>query len=210
MSRKPPRKKKILNAAVRVFMSYGPRKTTVADIAREAHVGVGTVYLEFRNKNALLRAISRSRFERVHERMREALEGDGAAPDRLRRALNARVATFLDVARGRHGPDLFACASRAIQTERQAFTAAERALFADFLREAHRRGELVAEDPELVARVLLEAYRRFTPPQLFDIRERLTEELAMMHELVLGGLLPRGEGGDHAGPEPADLEPSSS
>ena len=74
-----PRRAAILRAAARVFTSYGARKTTVADIAREASVGVGTVYLEFRNKNTLLRALSRDRFEGVLARMEQALNGEGAA-----------------------------------------------------------------------------------------------------------------------------------
>lgn len=181
----------ILKAAARVFTSYGARKTTVADIAREAHVGVGTVYLEFRSKNALLRAISRDRFEGVLRRMEEALGGEGSAAERLREALNQRALSFLDNADGRHGPDLFACSSRAIAAERQAFRDAERVLLAGFLREAGEAGELAIDDPDLCARVVLQAYAMFEPPDVFALRDRVREELDMMHRLVLRGLLPR-------------------
>ncbi len=191
MTNDPRRRLAILDAAFRVFTSYGPRKTTVADIAREAHIGVGTVYLEFRSKNAILRAISHRGFERVHREMAAALQGEGPARDRLRRALTVRVTSFLAMADGRHGQDLFACGSRAIEAEREAFLQAERQLLTRFLADAHAAGELVAEDPELLARVVLQAYRAFAPPQLFEGRDRVVEELAAMHQLVLEGLLPR-------------------
>ena len=109
-----PRRAAILRAAARVFTSYGARKTTVADIARAAEVGVGTVYLEFRNKNTLLRALSRDRFEGVLARMEQALNGEGAADARLREALTVRAISFVHGCDGRHGADLYACSSRAI------------------------------------------------------------------------------------------------
>ena len=185
------RRAAILRAAARVFTSYGARKTTVADIAREASVGVGTVYLEFRNKNMLLRALSRDRFEGVLARMEEALNGEGTAPERLRAALTVRAMSFVDGADGRHGADLYACTSRAISAERQAFRDAERVLLAAFLRQAREAKELSAEDPDLCARAVLQAYAAFEPPGVFAHGEHLEEELAMMHRLVLNGLLPR-------------------
>jgi hypothetical protein len=52
------RRQTILAAAERLLRHYGPGKTTIAEIAREADVGVGTVYLEFSSKDAILEALS--------------------------------------------------------------------------------------------------------------------------------------------------------
>ena len=51
------REQKILDAAVNLFLHYGYDKTTVSDIAREAGVSKGAIYLHFASKDALLEAL---------------------------------------------------------------------------------------------------------------------------------------------------------
>jgi AcrR family transcriptional regulator len=183
----------ILEAAGRLFHHYGPFKTTVADIAKEAGVGVGTVYLEFRNKDAILGALSGTRHRRVLDATRSAW-GDGRpAAEALARALTARFEAFLGCAGdGAHGADMFACACPAIEQAHRAFLEAERELFARLLTEAAERGELAIEDPLEDARALLYAYSAFAPPRLFEQRvEALRRDLVRLNQLVLRGLLPR-------------------
>lgn len=174
---------------------YGPMKTTVADIAKEARIGVGTVYLEFRNKDAILVALSQSRHERVLRAVEHAW-GDGRpAPARLERALLARLEAFLECADGAHGSDLVTCACPAVEQAYRTFRETELRLFARFLRDAAQRGELVVPDAEASARVLLLAYRAFEPPLLYDgPAEERTREVASLCRLLLEGLLPRGKG----------------
>jgi len=62
----------ILNAATRVFARHGFFNAQVADVAREAGVAAGTVYLYFRSKDDLLASL----FERT---MREAIDQGHAA-----------------------------------------------------------------------------------------------------------------------------------
>ncbi len=50
------------------------------DIAREAGVGVGTVYRHFPNKEDLIYALTERRFERLAELAREALAEDDPGP----------------------------------------------------------------------------------------------------------------------------------
>lgn len=51
------RRENLLNAGSRLFARWGFDKTSVDDIAREAGVSKGAVYLEFPNKDALFRAV---------------------------------------------------------------------------------------------------------------------------------------------------------
>lgn len=189
-----PRRQAILAAASRLFRHYGPFKTTVADIAREARVGVGTVYLEFRNKDAILAALSRSRHEHVLSAIERAWADGRPAPTRLELALAARFEAFLGCRNdGAHGADLFRCACPAVEETHRVFVEAELALFARFLGEAKSRGELAVRDPESDARGLLLAYRAFEPPLLFEMQiETLHHDIARVHRIVLEGLLPRG------------------
>ena len=51
------RRERLLDAAAELFVRHGFDKTTVADVAREAGVGKGSVYLHFESKEALLEAL---------------------------------------------------------------------------------------------------------------------------------------------------------
>jgi AcrR family transcriptional regulator len=50
------REERILDAAAALLVRWGYRKTTIDDVAREAGVGKGTIYLHWKDKNALFRA----------------------------------------------------------------------------------------------------------------------------------------------------------
>lgn len=52
------RRKNILDAATRLFRHHGHAKTTMADIAREAGVAVGSVYLDVPSKEAIVEELS--------------------------------------------------------------------------------------------------------------------------------------------------------
>jgi AcrR family transcriptional regulator len=184
----------ILEAALRLFHHYGPSKTTVADIAREARVGVGSVYLEFRSKDDILGALSRHAHQRVLQREEEALrDTTRLIGDRLRAALDARFESFLTIASGPHGPELFHCARcAAIRDAHERFHDAERDLFARAL-DAARDAVAVDDDPRRTATTLLHAYAAFAPPHLAPSRaHELRAELPRLHRLVLDGLLRRG------------------
>ncbi|MEM1415293.1 MAG: helix-turn-helix domain-containing protein [Myxococcota bacterium] len=185
-----PRRELILEAARRLFHHYGPTKTTVADIAREAKVAVGTVYLEFSSKNALLEALSRLAHERVLQVEARALAAEGDPAERLTRALDARLAAFLELSGTVHGPQLFHCTKAAgIRNAHGWFRAREVELFATFLvrqAEAFALGDLAPKD---AAGALLAAYAELAPPLLFaQRRDGLRARQAAMHRLVLRGL----------------------
>jgi AcrR family transcriptional regulator len=65
-SRTPPnaavdgteKRDRILDAAQRLFVRYGVKRTSVDDVAREAGIAKGTVYLSFKSKAELFAAIA--------------------------------------------------------------------------------------------------------------------------------------------------------
>ncbi|WP_422375500.1 TetR/AcrR family transcriptional regulator [Roseibium sp.] len=65
--------KKIIEAAIRVFVRYGARKTTMADIASEADVSRQTLYASFGGKDDLIVASIRYITGRNLERVRSLL-----------------------------------------------------------------------------------------------------------------------------------------
>lgn len=188
------RKQALLEAAQRLFHRYGPHKTTIGDIARAAGVGVGTVYLEFPNKDAILLELSEAGHRSVLQAIEAAWSSPGPADERLRRALRARTEAFVALTRhGVHGADLLHCQSCApISKAHRAFRAVEEELFASFLMQGAREGVFTVQRPAVVARALMWAYETFSPPALFLRDEReLLRDLSLLHEVVFAGLLAR-------------------
>jgi AcrR family transcriptional regulator len=176
MSSSPPRRERILEAAERLFRHYGPSKTTMADIARACGVGVGSLYLDFPSKDAILGELGHARVRRVAERMREAAAGETSARERLVRMLEARVEALFDVAdEGRHACDLVRChpAPSDAPAPRSAepsptigFGAPERALLRSALAEVlQAEGDGVERALELLEL----AFAALTPPQLYRL-----------------------------------------
>jgi len=189
-----PRREKLLDVADRLFRHYGPQKTTMADVARDAGIGVGTVYLEFPSKDALVEALSRRRYRAVLDAMKFASEESGArASQRLAAVLTARGIGFLAMAdEGAHACDLLHCGSDPVKSAQSAYHEEERALVAEILRSGADSGELDISDLDTTLRVLLLSYTAFVPPAVLKRdRETFEGDLAAMHALVLNGLLRR-------------------
>lgn len=190
----PARRQLVLQTAARLLRHYGPMKTTIADIAREAGIGVGSVYLEFCSKDDIVEALSSDGHGRVIAAMRSALAVEGPCADRLRAMLDARFAAFFQLSdEGAHAADLLCCERSAVQSVHKRFLEEQHALVAGFLAEAHRAGEFAVEDAGASAHALLTAYETLTPPFLYArCRESAEARHAALHDLVLRGLLRRG------------------
>ncbi|MDB4931647.1 MAG: hypothetical protein JWM10_4131 [Myxococcaceae bacterium] len=189
----PTRRRLVLETAARLLRHYGPMKTTIADIAREAGIGVGSVYLEFCSKDDIVEALSRDGHARVIDAMRAALGADGCCADRLRAMLDARFAAFFELSdEGAHAADLLHCERSAVQRIHKRFLEEQQGLVAAFLAEAHAAGEFAVDDPGATAAALLTAYETLTPPFLYArCREGAALRHAALHDLVLRGLLRR-------------------
>ena len=189
------RRQQILIAAERLLIHYGVGKTTISDIAKEARVGVGSVYLEFSSKDDIVARIAHERHRRILERMRDASASESDYPSRLRALLDARVRAFIEFAGPEaHASDLIHChGCEAVEEEFESFCQAETDLVAQLLLDGRRAGELafrIAELPEDVARTILRAYMAYTPPYLYGQKFRsLDASLRRMHDVVLHGLI---------------------
>ena len=75
----------ILRAAIRVFAHNGYFNSKVADIAREAGVADGTVYLYFKSKEEILHSIFNRGMEEAIADGRKQLKGISDAREKLRR-----------------------------------------------------------------------------------------------------------------------------
>ncbi len=70
------REERVLDAAAALLVRWGYRKTTIDDVAREAGVGKGTIYLRWKNKNDLFRAAIWREFQKVTAEMKQRMAAD--------------------------------------------------------------------------------------------------------------------------------------
>jgi AcrR family transcriptional regulator len=89
------RRAEILDAALRVFGQYGYRRTSVDDIAREAGIAKGTIYLSFAGKDEIFRDLSLALTDRMLTGAQAARYGPGDTADRLAAMADAWYGTYM-------------------------------------------------------------------------------------------------------------------
>ncbi len=187
-----PRRSGILEAARRLFARTGPQKTTVADIAREAGVGVGTVYLEFESKDAIVSELCGTMHGAVIHAMREVLAQGNALEVTFVRVAEARVRAFLvGKARNDRAFEIVMCVTDGTRREQARFFERERALYVELFARAQSHGELGPGDAFRTAELVQLAFASLSPPGLFVLPE--DDAVSRARDLAL--LLVRGLAG---------------
>lgn len=77
--------KKILKAAVKIFAEKGFYNARVSEIAKEADVADGTIYLYFKNKDDILISLFEEEFGQIVENMRKELEKEKNPLQKIRK-----------------------------------------------------------------------------------------------------------------------------
>jgi len=88
------KRRRILDAAVRVFARKGYFSARVSDVAKKAGVADGTIYLYFRNKEDLLVRLFDEVMSRHLAQAREAVCALPSAPERLRAIAERHLAVL--------------------------------------------------------------------------------------------------------------------
>src|SRR3972149_6414614 len=91
--RDPDKPQQIIEAAVRVFARKGYYNSRVSDIAREAGVAAGTIYLYFKTKDDILVTLFREKMAEFVGALRTAIADEPDAASKVRRlvALHFRM-----------------------------------------------------------------------------------------------------------------------
>jgi AcrR family transcriptional regulator len=192
-TQRPPAADRILDAADRLLARFGYRKMTVDDLAREAGIGKGTVYLSFAGKSEVALACIDRMAARLQSRLQAIASGPGSPPDRLRGMLVERVLHRFDYARPHASSlDALLAAVRPQLLERRTrYFRAEAGAIQAVLEEGRAGGRFRMEDPGTVARAFVTATNALLPYSL-SVRElgrrreiqRRADEIA--HLLVHG------------------------
>jgi AcrR family transcriptional regulator len=104
----PDRRRAILEAAFKTFVSYGFKRTTMADIADGAGISRPALYLQFKNKGDIFRAGFEMFVEELLGTMESILADGGYLPERVSNAVIAGMVTpFKEFVDTPHGEELF-------------------------------------------------------------------------------------------------------
>ena len=84
----------IRDAAMRVIARKGMAAATMQEIADEAGVAKGTIYLYFRDREDVVEKAFENAMGDLHKRVDEALEAPGTFEQKLRAVLSAQISFF--------------------------------------------------------------------------------------------------------------------
>ena len=194
---KVSREEVILEAADRLLARYGYRKMTIDDLAREAGIGKGTVYLHFRSKEDVVLSHMDRIVNRVMARLKEIAASDAPPAAKLREMLVARVMVRFDGVQ--HYTESISEVLRDLRApllqRREGYFEEEAKVLSGVLREGQRGGAFRRHEALATARTLILASNSLLPfslsTQELGKRREVEQAASRIADLVLEGLLAR-------------------
>lgn len=186
-------REQVLDAMDRLLVRYGYQKTTVDDLAAEAGIGKGTVYLYFDSKEH----VALSCFDRFHERLMGRLnaiaESEKPSAVRIAEILEARSTLRVDYcSNGTSIDDMLAALRKELLQRKERHHAAEAEVLRRVLEEGAQKGELPSCDFDAAAQCMVLATNAFLPYSLrvtqLGTTEEIRKKIRQMAVLLVSGL----------------------
>jgi AcrR family transcriptional regulator len=100
------RRARILDGAMQVFLAYGFQRTTMDDIARAAEISRPALYLQFRNKTDIYRALAKEFLAKALDHARQGLAVAAPLAERLYRCIQCTHDMMLQIEASPHGAEI--------------------------------------------------------------------------------------------------------
>lgn len=190
-------KDSILDATDRLLARFGYRKMTVEDIAAEAGIGKGTIYLHFSSKEEVVLSHIDRIVERLEDRLKEIAGSNATAAERLRLMLMTRVLFRFDSVQHytQSLNDLLAVLRPRVLERRAQYFEAEAQIFAEVLTAGREAGEFSFVESRVTAHALLQATNGLLPYSLSaaELGERadVEQRVSDVADLMLRGVISR-------------------
>ncbi len=182
----------IRDAAMRVVARKGFDHVTVQDIADEAGIAKGTVYLYFKSREDILEKTMTFSFEDFHERIREAIDAGGAFAEVIERVVRTQLEFFEE---RQEFFRLYLVMAEPLGERRLKKHAAYRthiARLTALIESALESGEARREPAERVAIVVASTIRDITLQRLTEKTPRpLAEDVAFIRDYICRGIAAR-------------------
>ena len=195
------RRAEILAAARKVFAARGFRAATLEEVAAEAGLAKGTLYLYFDSKEEIFWAIFRGRVAEMHRRLQAVLGGPGGTEDKIRAGLRVRFELlredqdFMRIYLTEFGQCIYG--GPWAKEFRKLHLAGAR-LLAPVLAEGIRRGELRPVPPLETALALMDLVKSIVSMKLLGMHENRFDVEQFIFDLFWRGVRAEGaaaEGG---------------
>jgi len=185
------RRAEILEAALRVFGQYGYRRTSVDDIAREAGIAKGTIYLSFASKEEVFQALAHHLSQQMLTSAEAASRQPGTTADKLAAMHVAWFGTYAEtITRSPHAAELLDAKHRLSASLVADGARRYRRLVREVIAEADATGELDLEAVGLTAgtaaELLIAAARGLEPSP--DSLAAYRRSLSTLARVMITGL----------------------
>src|ERR1051325_7045079 len=188
-------KDSILDATDRLLARFGYRKMTVEDIAAEAGIGKGTIYLHFTSKEEVVLSHIDRIVDRLNGQLTEIARSNATTAERLRQMLLTRVLFRFDSIQHytQSLNDLLAVLRPRLLARRAQYFQSEAQIFVQVLKTGRESGELTFDNEHATAHALLQATNGLLPYSLSTTelgeREEVEQRTADVANLMVRGLL---------------------
>jgi AcrR family transcriptional regulator len=177
----PLKIQRIIDAAAQLFAERHYHEVRMDDIAAKAGVAKGTIYLHFKDKDALYQALALDSLRKLSKRIRDGLEGLDDPTAKLL-SLNREVIRYFEhhaftldlINRVDRLQDQEVCAREAFFEVRDGFMKLLRSIVDEFPEAAARSEEDISLAVLALSGVNKEVLQRLSRPWPADLPERLT------------------------------------
>lgn len=187
----------IQDAAMRVIARKGMAAATMQEIADEAGVAKGTIYLYFRDRDELVEKTFDTAITQLIAKVEQAMDSEPTLEKKIRAAMSAKLAFFRE---NREFFRLYASLrfpeGDAHQQRRHKRTCEPRyrgnvTRFAEILTEAMQRGEIRKFDPQRLALFVIEGSNAIVIERVMEESSPSeAEDVEFLTQVIMGGIRP--------------------